>query len=94
MALPLHPEYGTRPNVYYIPPLSTLAFDDDGDLTDKMRIPDSVLESYFGDGVHRVLDVIRAEREKRKNGKPSELMDLLISRKWKDRFAEFTKDPV
>ena len=52
------------------------------------------LESYFGKDVHRALAVIRAEREKKKQGGDSELMDLLISRKWHDRFAQFTNDPV
>ena len=93
-AIPLHPEYGTQPNVYYVPPISTLAFDDDGELAAQRRIPNDVLESYFGKDVHRVLALIGAEREKRQRGAPSELMDLLISRSWKARFAEFTGDPV
>lgn len=92
-ALPLHPEYGTEPNVYYIPPISTLAFDDDGELTDERRIPDDVLEHYFGADVHRVLDLLKSEREKRRNGEESELMDLLISRNWKDRFGGFDGEP-
>lgn len=94
VAIPLHPEYGTEPNVYYIPPLSALAYDEEGELTDEERIPISVLESYFGSDVTRVLELIRSEREKRKRGESSELMDLLISRVWADRFAEFTGAPV
>jgi len=57
-------------------------------------MPASVLESYFGKDVHRALGVVIKERGKRKRGEPSELMDLLISRKWHDRFAQFTNDPV
>ncbi|MCC6195363.1 MAG: hypothetical protein IT518_12925 [Burkholderiales bacterium] len=34
VAIPLHPEYGTQPNVYYVPPMSALAFDDESGLTD------------------------------------------------------------
>jgi DMSO reductase family type II enzyme iron-sulfur subunit len=94
VALPLHPEYGTEPNVYYVPPMSPLAYDGDGRLTGEERIPPEVLERYFGPDVHRALDTLRRERERRKRGEPSELMDLLISRRWKDRFAEFVNDPV
>jgi DMSO reductase family type II enzyme iron-sulfur subunit len=94
VAIPLHPEYGTSPNVYYVPPMSPQAFDDNNELTDEMRIPDSVLESYFGLDVHKALAILLAEREKKKQGQASELMDLLISRKWQDRFAEFTNHPV
>jgi len=74
--------------------LSPIAFDGDGKLTGEERIPPDVLESYFGKDVHRVLNVIRKERAKRKQGEESELMDLLISRNWFDRFAEFTNVPV
>jgi len=94
VAIPLHPEYGTTPNVFYVPPMSPQAFDEEGELTDEMRIPDSVLESYFGKAVHKSLAILIAAREKKKQGKKSRLMDLLISRKWQDRFAEFTKHPV
>jgi DMSO reductase family type II enzyme iron-sulfur subunit len=92
VALPLHPEYGTSPNVYYVPPLSTsISYDENGEWTDDARIPDSVLEGYFGKDVHRALDIIKEEREKRKNDQPSELIDLLISKNWHDRFSVFTK---
>lgn len=93
VALPLHPEYGTQPNVYYVPPMSAFAFDENRELTDKMRIPDSVLEFYFGRDVHRALALVLAERDKRKRGEASELMDLLISRNWNDRFGGFTNAP-
>jgi len=94
VALPLHPEFGTEPNVYYVPPMSPLAYDVDGRLTEAGRLPIEVLESYFGPAVRRALDTILRERERRKRGEPSELMDLLISRRWRDRFAEFTGEPV
>ena len=93
-AIPLHPEYGTEPNVYYIPPMSPFAFDENHELTDEMRIPGEVLEGYFGPDVHRVLKLIQTEKQKRKNGEPSELMDLLISKVWLDRFSVFTNEPV
>jgi DMSO reductase family type II enzyme iron-sulfur subunit len=94
VALPLHPEYGTQPNVFYVPPLSPLAYDAEGRLTEAARIPLSVLERYFGPAVRGALDTLVAERRRRQRGEPSELMDLLISRRWTDRFAEFTREPV
>jgi DMSO reductase family type II enzyme iron-sulfur subunit len=94
VALPLHPEYGTQPNVYYVPPLSPFAYDEAGNLTETPRIPGEVLERYFGPEVHRALATLRAERAKRARKEPSELMDLLISRIWRDRFGGFTRDPV
>ena len=94
VALPLHPEFGTEPNVFYVPPMSPLAYDADGRLTEAGRLPIEVLEGYFGPAVRRALDTILEERERRKRGEPSELMDLLISRRWHDRFAEFTHEPV
>ena len=40
IALPLHAEYGTQPNVYYIPPLTPPQMDSDGKIIeDKPRIP-------------------------------------------------------
>jgi DMSO reductase family type II enzyme iron-sulfur subunit len=94
VALPLHPEYGTEPNVYYVPPMSPFAYDEEENLTERMRIPREVLETYFGEEVHRVLQTLRDERAKRQRGEPSELMDLLISRNWRDRFGKFTNEPV
>ncbi len=94
VALPLHPEYGTEPNVYYVPPMSTYAYDSDGRLTDDMRIPLEVLEQYFGPAVHQALATLVAQRQQRKDGNPSQLMDILISKVWQDRFSEFTNEPV
>jgi DMSO reductase family type II enzyme iron-sulfur subunit len=94
VALPLHPEYGTEPNVFYVPPLSPRAYDADGRLSEAGRLPLRVLERYFGPAVRAALDTLVAERSRRQRGEPSELMDLLISRRWADRFAEFTREPV
>ena len=94
VALPLHPEYGTEPNVYYVPPMSTYSYDDEGRLTDEMRIPLEVLESYFGPAVGDALQILIDEKQRKKDGKSSVLMDILISRKWEDRFSEFVNEPV
>ena len=94
VALPLHPEFGTEPNVYYVPPMSPLAYDAEGRLTEAGRMPIEVLERYFGPAVHGALGTLIEERKRRQRGEPSELMDVLISRRWQDRFAEFTREPV
>ena len=87
VALPLHPEYGLAPNVFYVPPLSPPRLDARGRPTGEPRIPTGFLESLFGEGVVAALATIRGEREKRRRGEPSELMDLLIAYDWKKNFA-------
>jgi len=89
VAMPLHPEYGTEPNVFYVPPINTTPppLDGEGKLMEgKDRIPLSYLESLFGPNVKDVLDIIVAEKEKKRKGQSSELMDILIGYTNKDRF--------
>lgn len=86
VALPLHPEYGTGPNVFYVPPLSPEGLESDGRPSGKPRIPLSYLESLFGKDVGAALAVLQAEREKKRNGGKSELMDLLIAYDWNKNF--------
>ncbi|MBX3645836.1 MAG: nitrate reductase subunit beta [Rubrivivax sp.] len=86
VALPLHPEYGTGPNVYYVPPVLPPSFGPDGRVIDDPRIPTAYLRSLFGPGVDAALATIRAEMERRQRGEPSELMDLLVARDWKTLF--------
>lgn len=86
VALPLHPEFATEPNVFYIPPLAPEALDATGRPTGKPRIPLAYLESLFGPAVGPVLEVIKAEREKKRTGDKSELMDLLIAYDWNKNF--------
>lgn len=93
VALPLHQEYGTQPNVFYVPPLSSPKYDEDGNPTDENRIPLEYLESLFGPEVKAALDKIERERERVRHGETSDLMDLLIARKWLDMFGPFTKHP-
>jgi len=94
VALPLHPEYGTKPNVFYVPPLSPRAFDKQGRVTHDMRIPKLILEHLFGPGVHAALDTILSEIRKRKAGEKSELIDVLVRNRWEDGFGEFTTEPT
>ena len=93
VALPLHPEFGTDPNVYYVPPMSPPKLDDEGNPTGEPRIPLEYLVSLFGPKVEGVLELIDFEKAKKQRGEESELMDLLISRKWLDMFGPFNKSP-
>lgn len=83
VALPLHAEWGTKPNVFYVPPTAPPAFDKDGKLAGE-RIPRAFLEELFGPGVQDALDTLAAEREKKKAGEPSEVMDTLIGFNFSD----------
>ena len=86
VALPLHAEYGTEPNVFYVPPILPPTFDENGELSDDSRVPLEYMEYLFGDGVQAALDTIQSEMDKKKEGKESELMDLLIAKEWKSLF--------
>ena len=79
VALPLHPEFQTQPNVYYIPPFAPPQHDPEGESIAVDRIPREYLEELFGDGVHDALDTIQREREKVNRGGSSELLDLLTT---------------
>jgi len=95
VALPLHPEYGTKPNVYYVPPLSPAPLREDGSFEEgRDRIPPSYLESLFGSQVHGALDVLRTELDKKRRGQGSELMDTLILYRWKDALGHLNRDPA
>jgi DMSO reductase family type II enzyme iron-sulfur subunit len=87
VALPLHPEYGLAPNVFYVPPLGPPRLDAAGRPTNESRIPLRSLEELFGERVAPALDTLRRERAKRKRGEASELMDLLIAYDWRQSFA-------
>jgi DMSO reductase family type II enzyme iron-sulfur subunit len=86
VALPLHPEYGTEPNVFYVPPILPPGFDEDGRLSSTPRLPAEYLQSLFGDGVDHALATLQQEMDRRAAGDPSELMDLLIAKDWKSLF--------
>jgi ethylbenzene hydroxylase subunit beta/complex iron-sulfur molybdoenzyme family reductase subunit beta len=95
VAIPLHPEYGTDPNVFYVPPIAPPRFGSDGKIDkSEPRIPDAYLESLFGPVVHDSLRILKAEMAKTREGGKSELMDLLIAYKWKEMFGGFDRDPA
>jgi dimethylsulfide dehydrogenase subunit beta/complex iron-sulfur molybdoenzyme family reductase subunit beta len=88
VALPLHPEFGTEPNVFYVPPSGSFKFGPNGELTNERRIPIEYLGRLFGgvESVKRVQDTILAEREKMRKGIKSELCMTLIGYDSEDRF--------
>jgi DMSO reductase family type II enzyme iron-sulfur subunit len=95
VALPLFPDKGTQPNLYYVPPLAPPRFDENGDIDESQpRIPNEYLEYLFGTEVHQALATLKAEMEKRRRGESSELMDLLIGYRWTDLMGPFAKDPA
>jgi complex iron-sulfur molybdoenzyme family reductase subunit beta len=98
VALPLHAELGTQPNVYYVPPLSPYKYDTEGKLTNERRVPDEFLVQLFGPRVPEVLKTLEAERENKRRGEPTELMDLLIAYRHEEMFkldaAYYRKQPA
>ncbi|MBL8489899.1 MAG: respiratory nitrate reductase subunit beta, partial [Rhodocyclaceae bacterium] len=85
VALPLHPEFGTEPNVFYVPPvLGPRKEDSVGNVFEDPKIPLAQLEGLFGGGVKDVLKLLAGEREKKVKGQASELMDVLIGRRSAD----------
>jgi ethylbenzene hydroxylase subunit beta/complex iron-sulfur molybdoenzyme family reductase subunit beta len=95
VALPLHPEWNTEPNVFYIPPLSPFRVRPDGSIDEsERRIPTSYLESLFGPRVHGALLALEGEIAKRKRGQPSEMIKTLIAYEWKEMLGPLTRDPA
>lgn len=95
VALPLHGEYGTYPNVFYIPPLSPHPLKEDMSIDmENPRIPPDYLESLFGPEVHAALSTLQGEMDKVREGGSSELMKTLIVYKWQELLGPFTADPA
>ena len=91
VALPLHAEKGTGPNVFYVPPvLGPMQEDADGNLRTEQKIPVDYLVRLFGSDVRRVLDTLHEERGRRLNGKSSELIEILIGRRFADLAGSLT----
>ncbi len=95
VAIPLHPEYGTEPNIFYVPPIAPPPFDEKGNVDpSRSRIPDEYLLSLFGPKVFESLATLNEEMAKTRAGEKSELMDLLIAYRWKEMFGGFDRDPA
>lgn len=86
VALPLLPQHGTEPNVFYVPPTAPEAVDANGQPTGKRRIPMSYLEGLFGSGVSAALDTLESELGKVRRGQSSELMGVLNVTRYQDLF--------
>jgi nitrate reductase beta subunit len=95
VALPLHAKFGTKPNVFYVPPLSPYRLREDRSIdTETMRIPPEYLESLFGPGVHEALAKLQSEIQRARGGGRSELLDTLIVYEWKTLFGPFGREPA
>ncbi|MBN2768315.1 MAG: respiratory nitrate reductase subunit beta, partial [Campylobacterales bacterium] len=88
VAIPLRSDYGTQPNVYYVPPTEAPAkFDAEGKVIEgSQRVPAEELEALFGKDVHAAIKILKDEKEKRAKTGESELMDLLIAYHHSDMF--------
>jgi ethylbenzene hydroxylase subunit beta/complex iron-sulfur molybdoenzyme family reductase subunit beta len=95
VAIPLHPDFGTEPNIFYVPPLAPPRFDEKGEIDEsKPRIPNEYLVGLFGPDVLRVLDLLKSEIEKVRAGGKSEMLHLLIGYRWHEMFGGFDRDPA
>jgi DMSO reductase family type II enzyme iron-sulfur subunit len=95
VALPLHPEWNTEPNVFYVPPLSAFVVRPDGTIDEsRRRIPLSYLESLFGPDAGSALRTLEEEMAKRRRGEKSELIDTLVVYQWKELLGPFDRDPA
>ncbi|WP_211204566.1 4Fe-4S dicluster domain-containing protein [Ammonifex degensii] len=80
VALPLHPEYNTQPNIFYIPPVFTpVKGGTDQKPTDELRIPRAELRRLFGPEVDRAMTVLVEARNAAARGQVSELIEILTS---------------
>ncbi|MFO1427334.1 MAG: hypothetical protein U1F11_10265 [Steroidobacteraceae bacterium] len=86
VALPLHEEYGTGPNVYYVPPVLPPSEDAEGRFSSTPRVPTEFLRRLFGPGTDAALETLQREMARQRAGQGVELMDLLIARDWKSLF--------
>ncbi|MFA7268749.1 MAG: 4Fe-4S dicluster domain-containing protein [Sterolibacterium sp.] len=90
VALPLRPDYGTKPNVYYIPPfIRPKRFGEGNQPLEETDIPVELLREYFGPGVNKALATLREHREMATRGEHSELAEMLIIYRWADAFKPF-----
>lgn len=93
VALPLRPDFGTEPNVFYVPPFVRPKRLEAGNRpSDEADIPIDLLRAYFGPDVDRALATLKDHRARAERGEPSELMDMLIIYRWADAFTPLSVD--
>ncbi len=94
-ALPLFPEKGTKPNVYYVPPFNPPRRGNYGkDILNDPRIPMDYLIYLFGDEVVDLMRRLADELERAQNGQESELLQLLIGRDSQTRYKLATPEEL
>jgi dimethylsulfide dehydrogenase subunit beta/complex iron-sulfur molybdoenzyme family reductase subunit beta len=87
VALPLFPEKGTEPNVFYVPPFNPPKRSDYGkSILEDPRLPLEYLLYLFGPAVRNVIVRLEAELTRAQNGTSSELLQLLIGRDAETRY--------
>jgi dimethylsulfide dehydrogenase subunit beta/complex iron-sulfur molybdoenzyme family reductase subunit beta len=87
VALPLFPEKGTEPNVFYVPPFNPPKRLDYGkSILEDPRLPLEYLLYLFGPAVRGVIVRLEAELTKVQSGTSSELLQLLIGRDAETRY--------
>jgi len=81
IALPLFPEKGTQPNVFYVPPFNPPKRQNYGkSILEDPRLPLDYLIYLFGPDVKDVIVRLEAELSRAQNGGRSEVLQLLIGR--------------
>jgi len=79
VALGLHGEYNTKPNVYYIPPFQTkITIDTSGKESEAFKVPISELEKLFSKEVEQVVQKLSSEQKKYIQAGDSEVMRILL----------------
>ena len=86
-ALPLFPEKGTQPNVFYVPPFNPPKRGNyDKSILEDSRLPLDYLIYLFGPEVREVITRLEAELKMAQAGRRSELLQLLIGRDNETRY--------
>jgi nitrate reductase beta subunit len=81
VALPLFPEKGTQPNVFYVPPFNPPKRSDYGkSILEDPRLPLEYLIYLFGPEVKEVIQRLEEELVRAQRGERSEVLQLLIGR--------------
>jgi len=87
IALPLFPEKGTQPNVFYVPPFNPPKRENYGkSILEDPRLPLDYLIYLFGADVTDVIIRLEAELNRAQAGGRSEILQLLIGRDAQTRF--------
>jgi DMSO reductase family type II enzyme iron-sulfur subunit len=87
VALPLFPERGTQPNVFYVPPFNPPKRGNYGkSILEDPRLPLEYLIHLFGPEVKDVIQRLEAELVRAQVGERSEILQLLIGRDAQTRY--------